>query len=334
MDDQELGRRWELVGRHRGQALRVALARTRNRADAEDLVHEAMIKAVSVEELREETAAGLLSTIVIRLAVDLHRRTATHRKFEAVLSAEPTGTVDERVTDEAEAAWLAGQLIHLPVREREVLLHRAAGHSNASTAAVLGLTYKSVESAFTRARGQLQLAWKATAALVLGFAAAIRKAGGRSALATATLAASICVIAVLEQPSPDTSSPLVIGGDLDTAELVSPVSTTAQLPVDRATATSTGSTGRTGAAAQPQPRPAADPIISTPPIGDPNLVQLPSVTVGREGDGTFMEHVQTCVDGGLEGISIDPDTLGCKAMYEPRATPTPSASPSPAKDHS
>jgi hypothetical protein len=73
------------------------------------------------------------------------------------------------VCDRAEAAWVATLAGTLPERQQAVLAVRASGADGSETAARLHLTYKSVESAMSRARATLRLALAST----LGFLAAL-----------------------------------------------------------------------------------------------------------------------------------------------------------------
>lgn len=183
-DPAELARRWELVLPHRERALRVARARAASSADAEDLAQEALLRAVTVENLDPATVGGLITTIVKNLATDDLRRRTTGVRYERRLSADdrPVAPVGERICDASEAQWLHERLSALPQGDREVLLHRAAGHSVAGAARVLGLTYKAVESAQTRARRALLIAWRSTLAAVLGLVAAARRSVARGGL--------------------------------------------------------------------------------------------------------------------------------------------------------
>lgn len=73
-------------------------------------------------------------------------------------SRPETGSeVEHRVCERAAGAWLLTQMTGLGERERDVLLSRARGLSTAETANALEITYKSAESAFTRARSRMRV---------------------------------------------------------------------------------------------------------------------------------------------------------------------------------
>ncbi|WP_159056205.1 RNA polymerase sigma factor [Streptomyces sp. DSM 15324] len=155
-------RRWALVLAERERLLRLAKGRLGRSADAEDCVQEAMIRAVTFEALDESRVAALLTTITLRLCVDHQRGTQRDRRLADrahLLHRNDPGTgseVEHRTCERAAGAWLLTQVPALGRREREVLLARARGLSTAETATALRITYKSAESAFTRARSRMR----------------------------------------------------------------------------------------------------------------------------------------------------------------------------------
>jgi RNA polymerase sigma factor (sigma-70 family) len=154
-----LDERWALVVPHREHLVAIAARRCPTQQDAEDCAHEAMLRAVGYRQLDPARVGALLTAIVLRVSADLARRRGAELRGRPRLAMVPAQLVppDEAVLDHDEARWLAEQLERLPAREREVFEHRAAGLSAAETARLLALSYKSVESAFTRARGRLRL---------------------------------------------------------------------------------------------------------------------------------------------------------------------------------
>ncbi|MFF7360779.1 sigma-70 family RNA polymerase sigma factor [Streptomyces sp. NPDC008125] len=155
--------RWNLVLAERERLLRLATSRLGRTSDAEDCVQEAMIRAVSFEALDESRVAALLTTITLRLCVDHQRGTQRDRRLAVRVQIlrrpepDPGSEVEHRVCNRAAGAWLLTQLTGLGNRERDVLLARARGLSTAETANALQITYKSAESAFTRARSRLRV---------------------------------------------------------------------------------------------------------------------------------------------------------------------------------
>jgi RNA polymerase sigma factor (sigma-70 family) len=164
----DLQQRWALVLPHREHMLAVARRRCASEEDAEDCVQEAMLRVAQFEGLDPERVGALLTSVTARLAVDLHRARARARRHLPRLVAVPEQQAppDEAALDAGEALWLAAQVQSLPEREREVLRQRAAGYSVGEAAARLSLSYKSVESAFTRARGRMR-AWAGVGVLLV-----------------------------------------------------------------------------------------------------------------------------------------------------------------------
>lgn len=160
--------RWALILPHREHMLNVARRRCRTEEDAEDCVHEAMLRVAQFEELDPARAAAMLTSVTARLAVDMHRRRALARRYlpRLVSVPEQQAQPDEAVLDASEAQWLAAQLRNLPDREREVLRQRAAGYSAVESATRLSVSYKSVESAYTRARGRMRM-WAGAGSLLV-----------------------------------------------------------------------------------------------------------------------------------------------------------------------
>ena len=90
-EKERLRRRWNLVLAERERLLRLATSRLGRTTDAEDCVQEAMIRAVTFDALDESRVAALLTTITLRLCVDLQRGTQRDRRL-----ATPAGLVDPR----------------------------------------------------------------------------------------------------------------------------------------------------------------------------------------------------------------------------------------------
>ena len=165
----ELARRWTLVAPHRDDLLAVARRRCPTPQDAEDCVHEAMVRAVAYPQLDPARVARLLTAITMRVSADAVRRRGAELRGRPRLILVPhqMEPPDEAVADHYEALWLAEQVARLPERERQVFERRVAGLSVGETASLLQLSYKSVEGAFTRARKRLR-GWAAAVALLLG----------------------------------------------------------------------------------------------------------------------------------------------------------------------
>ena len=182
--------RWALLAPLREAMLLVARRRCATEADAEDCVHEAMLRAATFERLDPARAKALLTSITMRLAVDMHRRRAREERYQPRLVQVPEQQVppDEAALDAGEALWLAAQIQRLPERESAVLQQRMAGYTATETARRLSLSYKSVESAFTRARGRMRTWAGGGVLLVLEYPRRLRGRQQRPAVVLASLA--------------------------------------------------------------------------------------------------------------------------------------------------
>jgi RNA polymerase sigma factor (sigma-70 family) len=201
-----LPERWDAVLEHRDRALRVARARLSDPYDVDDCVQEGMARVVAMPNLDRGRVGPLRSTVVANVAADTHRQQVRSLRLRAKVgwSEVPTPPGDEAVCDAAEARWLRTRLETLGERERAVVELRAKGRTVTETAAALGMTYKAVESAFTRGRAALKTLWRAT---LVTFGAAImrtlrssERAAGAAALAAA-LSFAIVVQVVPHKPA-------------------------------------------------------------------------------------------------------------------------------------
>jgi DNA-directed RNA polymerase specialized sigma24 family protein len=300
-DEAELEQRWALVLPHRDRALRVALARTRNRAEAEDIASEALLRVVTVPVLREETVAGLVSTVAIRLALDGHRSEASGRRLTARYGELPLPAADEVVLDNSEASWLHSVVKDLLPLEREVLLHRAAGHTNASAAEVLGVTYKSVASAYTRARTSVRNAWRSTLGISIWVTAGFRKLRAKPTAKAASLAGAAATYLILHGAWSGPISP--DERPLFTATSVAHGTTTTGLKPPAANTNA----GANRVLTADRRLPVADTqrgsrrtLADTGTVGDPRVVQAGARVTVRHEDETTVQTLQRCLDKGVD----------------------------------
>ncbi|MET7718361.1 sigma-70 family RNA polymerase sigma factor [Streptomyces sp. NPDC005407] len=153
---------------HREHLLRVARRRSMSMEDAEDAVHEAMVRAAERPHVDGDRLGAWLTTVTVRLCVDRFRQLAREGEVHArsVLAAPGQVTVEEAVCDRAEARWLADRRGDLPARQAEALGLRAQGLDLPQIAERMGLSYRAVQSLLARARKALH----ATLAGTLGIA--------------------------------------------------------------------------------------------------------------------------------------------------------------------
>ncbi|MFI7136830.1 sigma-70 family RNA polymerase sigma factor [Streptomyces massasporeus] len=189
--------RWRHMWSHREHLLKVARRRSMSAEDAEDAVHEAMLRAAERPDLDEERLAAWLTTVTMRLCVDRYRQ--VHR--EAEVRTSPTLVtpgpvpVEEAVCDRAEAKWLAVRSGELPARQAEALRLKSQDLDVGQVAVRMGLSYRTVESLLARARRTLRQSLAATlgcALFLIGWGKS-RGVGRAQAVAVASTAASLAV---------------------------------------------------------------------------------------------------------------------------------------------
>lgn len=124
--------------------------------EVDDCVQEVLIRAATFTNLDESRLGKLLTSIALHLCVDNYRsRVRQHRLVSRGVVEHSTGP-EEAVCEQAMGSWLMRQVSALSEREQQVIMARAQGLSTAQTAVSLGISHKSAESAYTRARAHLR----------------------------------------------------------------------------------------------------------------------------------------------------------------------------------
>ncbi|MGW3209632.1 sigma-70 family RNA polymerase sigma factor [Streptomyces sp. NPDC001135] len=189
--------RWRHMWSHREQLLKVARRRSMSQEDAEDAVHEAMLRAAERPDLDDERLGAWLTTVTMRLCVDRYRQVSR----EAEVGSRPTLVapgpvpVEEAVCDRAEARWLAVRSGELPARQAEALRLKSEDLDVGQVAVRMGLSYRTVESLLARARRTLRASLAGTLGLVLFLVGRGRPRGGGKvqAVAVTSTAATLAV---------------------------------------------------------------------------------------------------------------------------------------------
>lgn len=189
--------RWQLMWSHREQLLKVARRRSMSAEDAEDAVHEAMLRAAERPDLDDERLAAWLTTVTMRICVDRYRQVnrETQVRTSPTLVAPGPVPVEEAVCDRAEAKWLAVRSGELPARQAEALRLKSEDLDVGQVAVRMGLSYRTVESLLARARRTLRQSLAATLGFALFLIGWGRPRGGGKvhAAAVASTAATLAV---------------------------------------------------------------------------------------------------------------------------------------------
>ncbi|WP_246113795.1 RNA polymerase sigma factor [Streptomyces montanus] len=258
--------RWQRMWSHREQLLKVARRRSMSPEDAEDAVHEAMLRAAERPELDDERLAAWLTTVTMRLCVDRYRqvnREAEVRTSPTLFAPGPV-PVEEAVCDRAEAKWLAVRSGELPARQAEALRLKSEDLDVGQVAVRMGLSYRTVESLLARARRTLRNSLAGTLGLVLFlFGRGRPRAGGHAqAVAVASTAVTLAVAGLVIPYAADW------GGDRTPPRPAASESTESLRPDGDGRATTPDTRDRPAASAVPDPG-------TTDSSGDGSLVPLP-----------------------------------------------------------
>ncbi|MEV0170119.1 sigma-70 family RNA polymerase sigma factor [Streptomyces sp. NPDC050803] len=320
--------RWERMWSHREQLLKVARRRSMSMEDAEDAVHEAMLRAAERPDLDDERLAAWLTTVTIRLCVDRYRqvnREAEVRTSPTLVAPGPV-PVEEAVCDRAEARWLAVRSGELPARQAEALRLKSEDLDVGQVAVRMGLSYRTVESLLARARRTLRNSLAGTLGLLafLWGRARPRGASQAQAVALASTAATLAVAGFVLPYAHDGS-----GQGTTPRTSVSPVPEAWQRPDTEGRAASPDPRGRTAApapgATQAPRTPADRPLL---PLAVPPVPEVPEVPLasGPELPTPEVPAVPDLPD--LPGVPTAPDVRDLP-LTVPSLPTAPTASDAP-----
>lgn len=190
--------RWRRMWSHREQLLKVARRRSMSVEDAEDAVHEAMLRAGENPNIDDERLAAWLTTVTMRLCVDRYRqlnREAEVSNRPALAPSAPV-PVEEVVCDRAEAKWLARRSESLPARQAEALRLKSEDLDVDQVATQMGLSYEATESLLARARRAMRSSLAGTLALAVWLVRGRPEAGSAHAVALASTAVTLAALGI------------------------------------------------------------------------------------------------------------------------------------------
>lgn len=291
---------WERAWAEKPRLLRIAGRRSLNRADAEDVVQEAILRCVTHPGLDPDRLAAMLTTVTVRLCVDkLRDRVAAER---AVARLPVPSQKD--VESVADVAALVGEAANLVGRERAAMLARLLGLTVQEPADALGVSYKAVESALDRARRKLRAAWTATLGVLGWLRLRLRAAAPAATVATGAFLAAAVSAAVV--------GPGVSAGDAaaPAAKPLRPAAYGRPVPHARAVERHRAPAGRrrpgsvrARARAVP-PAATAAPTVATPPIAAGPVRQEPT-RAWVDGNEPLPQRAVRCASEGID-ITVRP----------------------------
>ncbi|MEI5007953.1 sigma-70 family RNA polymerase sigma factor [Streptomyces sp. PmtA] len=305
--------RWQRAWSHREDLLKVARRRSMSPEDAEDAVHEAMLRAAENPHLDDERLGAWLTTVTMRLCVDRYRqvnREAEVRSSPRLVAPRPA-PVDEVVCDRAEARWLAVRSGELPARQAEALRLKSEDLDVGEVAREMGLSYRTVESLLARARRTLRASLAGTLGLVLWLLGRRPRTGGNAHLVVAASTAATLAVAGFvvpyayegdaPGPAPATSETADVWPAADDVARGADGATTSSGPVTPAPGGPTG----------------AGPVVPLL-LPDPALPSLPAVPAPAVPSVPDVPKVPAVSDvPALPGLPTAPDTT---ALHTPAVT--------------
>jgi RNA polymerase sigma-70 factor (ECF subfamily) len=151
----------ELIDRHAGKLFGIAMSLTRNRADAEDVLQEALVGAFrGMHRFAEKASVKTwLMQIVTRQAHKSWKRSRHHRKNRSMNAIDADTIADRnRSAETSEAKNNVLEILHsLPAVHREILILRQVQElSYDQIAKALKVPRGTVESRLYRARLELR----------------------------------------------------------------------------------------------------------------------------------------------------------------------------------
>ncbi|HEX8004068.1 MAG TPA: sigma-70 family RNA polymerase sigma factor [Mycobacteriales bacterium] len=308
---------WPEIAAHRERLLKVARRRVPTREDAEDVVHEAMLRCAEFEELDEARLGQFLTAVTVRLCADVYRTADRGARALRRLEAEDVPGPEVAAVAAAEAAELRALLATLPERQRHVLVDRAEGLSVTQISSRHALTYKATESALSRARATMRVALASAVGVVVAAFAAVRR---RPAAALALPVVAVAFVASVHSAPPAPAAapppaprPPAPAGTAPLLAVREPVPAPAARAARRAAAPVARPARRTAR------KPAASPYEKVFEY-QPPVPGAPRIVVEDDGE-TVPQMVDRCLHADHYSVSINPRPQGQQAVVDPYCHP-------------
>ena len=295
---------WPEIAAHRERLVRVARRRVATREDAEDVVHEAMLRCATFEELDEARLGQFLTAVTMRLCADVHRSSERAARAFRRLGYDDVPSPEEAACAAAEVDELRALLATLPDKQRDVLVDRASGMSVSQISSRHALTYKATESALSRARSTMRLALAAGLSFLGALAATVRR---RPSVALAAPLTALAFVTVVHTPYQGSEAPPVV-------RLQPPVARTR--PVSTAGATAPATAGAAAGSARQVVRIASDgdkghggDEYRSRKVAGVHVPGAPGGEVTADNTHGLTNHPEECLAyGTIVTITIDPSS--------------------------
>jgi len=296
-----------LAWSERDRLLAIARRRTASVAEAEDVVSEAMTRALECPDVDPSRAAAWLTAVTIRLCIDhaRDRARAPKRWLYSMQTYPGTNEFEADVIDTLSAAAIAPLLDDMPEQQRRALQLRADGEPVAAIAKTMALSEKAVESLLGRARvaaRTIVAGLGSCATIVAGLARRHDPGQSSAAVSTAMAFAMTTVVAAnFGAPATPGQRPTATHGTGTGTAISQPaLLRTPALPTvshSRAVTTVTAH-GPTRDVIRPQRD------------LDIGVVKMHDSGSGREDEHqSLTESLRACIKGGIE---ISPTYIGCR----------------------
>jgi RNA polymerase sigma-70 factor (ECF subfamily) len=288
------------------------------REDADDVVNEAMLRAVLFEDLDEARIAPWMTRVVVNLCADAGRdraRVGKRWRYAQMMEMD-VPTPEEVAVERAAASSACARLASMPTTQRNALLLRARGLPVGEVASELGVQYKAAESLLSRGRAAVRAGLVAGVAGVLGGFRGLR----RSAVPISGMAAAALAVAAW---IPTAEPPTAVGAGAAAAPLRAETTATAadgqisnnrEAEADGQTAADRPSTSL--AQVPPAPRPASPlkrEVLEPVAVGAAGVVVSGGRVTAREHDRPFQDELAACL---LNGELVTPERIGCPPPEE------------------
>lgn len=293
----------------RGRLLAVARRRTSCEAEAQDVVSEAIARALESETVEIARIGQWLTAVTMNLCADLGRDRRRQRKRVqfAVQHQVDAIPAELAVLDRVAAKQLTSLLTVLPKDQHLAVSLRADGHPVAEIAARMQVSVKAAESLLSRARTMSRSVLKGALGVICALVATAKKvAPSAASMATAALVVALALPSVGgHMPAGGHPASPHLARDpnwgLATVDVRSAPSLSHRgSPADENTVLE----GRSSSSAH-----------STRYVRQPVKARVGPVRVRNDGSGirkpheTFVQSVETCLSGGVE---VSAAYIGCK----------------------